>query len=965
LNPERWAQIEELFHRAAECDPKKRASLLDEVCNGDEALRQAVMALLAGEENAHNDLRAAVHSGLDAVTFPLVGETVSHYRILDGLGGGGMGLVYRAEDVKLGRQVALKFLLEESAKDPAALGRFEREARSASALEHPNICPIYEFGEHESQPFLVMQLLEGQTLKELIAARDHEKPPLEVPNLLDLALQIATGLEAAHSQGIIHRDIKPANIFVTTQGQAKILDFGLAKLTRSGFSDEEVEQARPVAATSNQSAQDSSPGATPDPLLSRTGAAMGTAGYMSPEQARGEKLDARTDVFSFGLVLYEMATGQRAFKGDTGPMLQEAILKLIPTPVRSIRPELPAKLEKIISKALEKHRDARYQSAGDLSADLKSLQDDTISGRRRARTRVITVASATVLLAVTALSVLFITSPAPTPRGRQTVQVTQFGRVEGNARIVTDGAWLYFVARKGGRHSLAQVPVGGGEPTAITTPLRNPTLFDISPDHSELLAGDVVAGFDEQPLWILPTSGAAPHRLGELAASEAVWSPDGRRIAYVRDSNLYVADLHEGRPENILEVTPDAQWPVWSPDGRVLRFTRTDPLTDMNSIWEVSAEGANLHRMLAGWGAAPTQWGDGESRGKWTPDGKYYVFSAAREGKTSMWAIREKSDFLHRSSRVPVLLYASDLASVSLKPSADGKRVYFVGFKDARELARYDSSLKQFIPYLSGISTRDISFSRDGQWVAYVSFPGGVLWRSRVDGSERRELTSRALEGGAPQWSPDGKQIAFAARIPGKATGIFLVSSEGGTPEAVIGGETYNAVHAVWSPDGNSLLIARDSPATNGQSAQVGIYQFDLKTRQQSLFPGSVGLWELARSPDGRYLAALNFDYRTIMLFDSHSGHWTVLAKGTWLFGLAWSSDNKWVYSQDVSGNSEQPIFRVRISDGKIEHIATSAQIFRADVKGFNFLGLAPDGSPLAALGRGTGDIYALDVDFP
>jgi Tol biopolymer transport system component len=291
--------------------------------------------------------------------------------------------------------------------------------------------------------------------------------------------------------------------------------------------------------------------------------------------------------------------------------------------------------------------------------------------------------------------------------------------------------------------------------------------------------------------------------------------------------------------------------------------------------------------------------------------------------------------------------------------------MYFVGGKDARELARYDSSLKQFIPYLSGISTREISFSRDGQWVAYVSFPGGVLWRSRVDGSERRQLTSRPLGGGAPQWSPDGMQIAFAARISGKAFGIFLVSSEGGTPEAVIGGDTYNAVNAVWSPDGNSLLIARDSPATNERSEQGGIYEFDLKTKQQSLFPGSVGLGQPARSPDARYLAALNFDHRTIMLFDSHSGHWTVLAKGTGLSGLAWSSDNKWVYSQDVSGSSEQPIFRVRISDGKIERIATSTQIFRADVNGFNFLGLAPDGSPLAALGRGTGDIYALDVDFP
>ena len=284
----------------------------------------------------------------------LIGKRVSHYRVLGVLGGGGMGVVYKAEDLKLGRRVAVKFLPEELAHDRIALERFEREARAASALEHPNICPIYEFGDHEGLPFIVMQLLDGQTLREQIAR------PLAIDLLLNLAIQTAAGLDAAHQKGIIHRDIKPANIFITSRGEAKILDFGLARLEVA------ADVATPFRET--ESAANLS--------LTRTGIAMGTAGYMSPEQVRGEKLDARTDLFSFGLVLYEMATGQRAFKGDTRPMLQNAILNKTSTPVRELNPELPVKIEQIIMKALEKDRETRYQAAAELRADLETVKQD-------------------------------------------------------------------------------------------------------------------------------------------------------------------------------------------------------------------------------------------------------------------------------------------------------------------------------------------------------------------------------------------------------------------------------------------------------------------------------------------------------------------------------------------------------------------------------------------------------------
>ena len=309
----------------------------------------------------------------------LLGKKVSHYRILQLLGGGGMGVVYSAEDLKLGRRVAIKFLPAEAAGDAKAFDRLEREARAASALEHPNICPIYELGEHQAQPFIVMQLLEGQTLQGRIEAAVQHEEFLPVNEVLDVALQITAGLEAAHEKGIIHRDIKPANIFITRRGEAKILDFGLAKL----LDDADLLNITPKEAA----ALNSSPSAAfPGSRLTRTGTMMGTAHYMSPEQVRGEKLDARTDLFSFGLVLYEMATGQRAFPGNTAAVVHDGILHQSALPGRQVNPQLPVELEQIISKALEKDRNLRYQSAMEARSDLQRLKQDSESGHPSAAT---------------------------------------------------------------------------------------------------------------------------------------------------------------------------------------------------------------------------------------------------------------------------------------------------------------------------------------------------------------------------------------------------------------------------------------------------------------------------------------------------------------------------------------------------------------------------------------------------
>jgi Tol biopolymer transport system component/DNA-binding winged helix-turn-helix (wHTH) protein len=575
----------------------------------------------------------------------------------------------------------------------------------------------------------------------------------------------------------------------------------------------------------------------------------------------------------------------------------------------------------------------------------------------RHRLNWLAISSAAAFFALSATLALLYLRPAPVPRVLTIIPVTHDGMQK--ADPVTDGELLYFSEGNGGHNwKLFQVPVAGGDTLALGS-YAKPRPYEISRNRSELLAGVDWDGLHkmEPEITIIPLPNGPPRRLG-IFATWAAWSHDEKRVIYATPTGkIFSATRGAANIQKLAEVEGFISHLRLSPDGTHVRFTLEDPAQTRSELWEMSADGQNLHRLFSNRSASAA-----DCCGSWTPDGRYYVFERVQNDglfQRGLWAIRESRSPFHPTPPEPVPITIGPLDWLNPIVSRDGRTVYAVGSQSRGELVHYNLRTKEFDPF-PGTSLTELDFSRDGQWVTFVSTPNRLLWRCRIDGSERLQLTDTAVQAALPRWSPDGKQIAFMAREPGKRWKINLVSAQGGALRPILD-EDRNEVDPTWGSDNNSLAFGRLYGSTGAE--KQAIFVVDLNTKKVAELPGSQNLFSPRWSPDGRYMAAIQGDLSRLMIFDFHTRTWADWVATAVNFP-AWSADSKWIYF-DTAKAAEPAYYRVRVGETAAERLFSLESIPLFWGEWGTWSGLAPDGSGLFVRDASAQEIYALKMQWP